>query len=384
MNFAFSEEQDEFREMLRRFFEEKAPSAEVRQMMASPQGFDADLWKQMAVELGLQGVHLPEEVGGQGAGFLELGIVLEEMGRVVLPSPFLSSVVLAAGSIRHAGSEAEQASLLAAIASGEAIHTLAWAENGSAWDLDGIATTATPDGDTLVLDGVKTSVTDAGAAGAFVVAARLPGSTGRDGITLAVVERDADGVTIEEVESLDPTRQHGTLRLQGVRATPLGTPGQAADALERTALEGCVALSAELIGIAQRSLEMAVEYAKVRLQFARPIGSFQAIKHKAARDPHRGRACALRGVLVVVGRGSGSVTARRGRASCEGEHGRCRASRDDRERADPRRHRLHLGARRAPLPEARAFRRHPARRRDRASRGAGGRALRLGAPRLRR
>ena len=133
MDFAFSEEQDEFRATLRRFLEEKAPASELRRMFAAPEGFDRSLWKQMAAELGLPGVHLPEALGGQGFGFLELGIVLEEMGRALLPSPYFASAVLAAEAIRCVAGEADQRALLPGIASGEEIAALAFVEAGSGW-----------------------------------------------------------------------------------------------------------------------------------------------------------------------------------------------------------------------------------------------------------
>ena len=281
MDFAFSEEQDEFREVLRRFFSEKAPSAEVRRMVELPGGHDPALWKQMGEELGLPGVHLPEAYGGQGFGFLELGIVLEEMGRVVLPSPLFASSVLAAGAIVNAGSEDDKQRLLPAIASGDEIATLAVAEAGG-WGATGITCEARAEGDAVVLDGAKVAVPNADAATRLVVAARLPGTTGDAGVTLATLGTADEGVSVEAAEGIDPTRRFARIRFDGARARPLGAPGEAAAALERTLREGAVVLSCDMLGGAQAALDMAVAYAKERVQFARPIGSFQAIKHKAA------------------------------------------------------------------------------------------------------
>ena len=130
MDFAFSEEQDDFRGTLRRFFSEKSPTSEVRRLMETPEGSDPALWRQMAEELGLQGVHIPEQYGGQGFGFLELGLVLEEMGRVLMCTPYFSTVCLAGGAILNAGTEEQKAALLPGIATGETVATLALLDEG--------------------------------------------------------------------------------------------------------------------------------------------------------------------------------------------------------------------------------------------------------------
>ena len=282
MNFAFSDEQEEFRSVLRRFLEEKAPQAEVRRMFAAPAGYDPALWKQMAAELGLQGIHLPESVGGQGFGFLELGIVLEEMGRALLPSPFFASSVLAAEAIRCVAGVEQPQALLRGIASGEEIATLAWVEAGSGWDPAALSLEARPDGAGYVLDGAKHAVLSADAATRLVVAARLPGTRGDAGLTLLSVEANARGVRIVPEESIDLARRVARVELDAVRARALGPAGGAAPGLRKALLRGAVALSAEMIGGAARALDMAVAYAKQRVQFARPIGSFQALKHAAA------------------------------------------------------------------------------------------------------
>jgi len=282
VNFAFSDEQEEFRSVLRRFLDEKAPPAEVRRMFVAPAGYDPALWKQMAAELGLQGVHLPEAAGGQGFGFLELGIVLEEMGRALLPSPFFASSVLAAEAIRCvAGADAQRA-LLRGIASGEEIAALAWVEAGLGWDPAALALEARPEGPAFVLEGAKQAVLSADAASQLVVAARLPGTRGDAGLTLLRVEANAPGVRIVPEEPIDLTRRVARVELDGVRAGVLGAAGGAAPGLRKALLRGAVALSAEMVGGASRALDMAVAYAKQRVQFARAIGSFQALKHAAA------------------------------------------------------------------------------------------------------
>ncbi len=282
MDFAFSEEQEEFRETLRRCLEEKSPSSEVRRLMETRDGFDRGVWKQMAGELGLQGLHIPESYGGQGFGFLELGIVLEEMGRVLFCSPYLSTVGLATSAILNVGSEAQKKALLPSIASGETIATLALVEPGGEWEAGSIELVARPDGDGFRLSGSKTFVTDGHTADLIVVAARLEGTRGSDGITLLSVLSDTQGMSAMPLATLDLTRKQARLEFADVRAQALGEPGGAAGALARTLDQGCVLLAAESAGGAARCLEAAVDYAKHRVQFGRPIGSFQAIKHKCA------------------------------------------------------------------------------------------------------
>jgi len=282
MDFAFSDEQEEFRSTLRRFFEEKAPSTEVRRLMETSEGYDPGVWKQMAEELGLQGIHLHEEYGGQGFGFLELGIVLEEMGRVLFPSPFFATVCLAANAILNAGSEAQKQALLPGIAAGEKLATLALCEDSGRFDAEGITLEAVPDGAGYRLDGHKSFVIDGQVADCLVVAARLGGSAGTDGITLVTVRSDDPGVTATPLETMDEIRKQARIEFSGARAEILGEEGTGWPPLEKTLDQAVIMLAAETLGGSQKCLDMAVEYAKVRMQFARPIGSFQAIKHKAS------------------------------------------------------------------------------------------------------
>ncbi len=282
MNFAFSEEQDEFRETLRRFFEEKSPTTEVFRLIGTPEGHDPGLWKQMGEELGLQGVHLPEAYGGQGFGFLELGRVCEELGRALVPSPFFSTTCLAASAILEAGSEEERGRWLPELASGETIGTLALLDGGDEWSPAGVTLELARDGDAVVLEGRKRLVTDGAQAGLVVVAARLPGTTGDEGVTLAVVRSDAGGVATKVLDPLDPTRRLADLEFDGARAQLLGSAGGAAPALHRTLDRARVCLALESAGGAQHCLDAAVAYVKQRFQFGRAIGSFQAIKHNCA------------------------------------------------------------------------------------------------------
>jgi alkylation response protein AidB-like acyl-CoA dehydrogenase len=282
VNFAFSEEQEELRQTVRRFLEDKSPSSEVRRLMETTEGYDEGVWKQMAQELGLQSLHIPEAHGGQGFTFVELGIVLEEMGRVLLCAPYFSTVVLAANAIMNAGTDEEQAALLPGIASGETIATLAFTEPNGRWDASGITMEATKQGDGYVLNGTKMFVIDGHTANQIVVVARNAGTSGEDGISFFTVDGDASGLTRTPLATMDQTRKQAKLEFSGVQAKPLGATGSGWAALSKTLDQAAVGLSNEMVGGAQKVLDMSVEYAKVRVQFGRPIGSFQAIKHKCA------------------------------------------------------------------------------------------------------
>jgi alkylation response protein AidB-like acyl-CoA dehydrogenase len=282
MRFGFSDEQEELRRVVRRFLEDRSPPAEVRRWMETEPGFDREVWRRLASELGVTGVHLPEEYGGQALGQVELCIVLEEMGRALLCAPYFASVVLGAQAILAAGSDAQRKDLLPGIASGETIATLALCEPAGRWDAEGIALAATRSGGEFRLDGVKTLVVDGCSAHLIVVAARLAGTSGADGVSLFTVAADAPGLVRRAQDALDPTRRLARLELSGVRAAPLGEPGHGWPAVARTLDLAAIALANEMVGSAQKLLEMSVEYAKTRVQFGRPIGSFQAIKHKCA------------------------------------------------------------------------------------------------------
>ena len=282
MNFAFSEEQDQLRDAVRKFLEAKSPEAEVRRLMETTEGYDPAVWAQMANELGLQSLHIPEAYGGQGFSWVELGIVLEEQGRALLCAPYFSTVVLAANAILNAGTEDQKAALLPGIASGETIATLAFTEPNGKWDAAGITLEATPSGDGATLTGTKMFVLDGHIANLIVVAARAAGTSGTDGISFYTVDGDAAGLTRTALATMDQTRKQAKLEFDGVAAQLLGTAGAGWDALSKTLDQAAVALCNEMVGGAQYVLDEAVQYAKDRVQFGRPIGSFQAIKHKCA------------------------------------------------------------------------------------------------------
>jgi alkylation response protein AidB-like acyl-CoA dehydrogenase len=277
MNFAFTEEQDELRRTVRAFLDSKSPESAVRELMETEDGYDPAVWSQMAEQMGLQGLHVPEEYGGSGFSYVELGIVLEEMGRALLCAPFFSTVVLAANTLVHSGDDAAKKDFLPGIASGETIATVAFTEPSGKWDEAGIAMEATSNGDGWTLSGTKSFVLDGHLAQLVIVAAR----TGK-GVSLFAVEGDAAGLTRTSLSTMDQTRKQAKLDFENVAARLVGSEGAGWDVLSTVLDLVAVGLAAEQVGGAQKVLDMAVEYAKVRVQFGRPIGSFQAIKHKCA------------------------------------------------------------------------------------------------------
>jgi alkylation response protein AidB-like acyl-CoA dehydrogenase len=277
MNFAFSEEQDELRKSVRRFLEDKSPETEVRRLMETTEGYDPSVWRQMAEQLGLQSLTIPEAYGGAGFSYVELIVVLEEMGASLLCAPFFATVALGANALLASGDEQAKADLLPGIASGETIATLALTEDSGRWDADGVALTAVQSGGTWKLDGHKSFVIDGHVADLVLVVARTSA-----GLSLFAVDGDAAGLTRTALATMDQTRKQARLVFEGVEGRLVGTDGGAEPVLSKTLDLAAVALAAEQVGGAQRCLDMSVEYAKARIQFGRPIGSFQAIKHKCA------------------------------------------------------------------------------------------------------
>ena len=277
MNFAFSEEQEELRKSVRRFLDDKSPETEVRRLMETTEGYDPAVWSQMANQLGLQGLAIPEEYGGSGYSYVELIIVLEEMGRSLLCAPYFSTVGLAANALLNSGDDAAKKEYLPGIASGDTIATLAFTEESGRWDLDGVTLTAKKAGDGYTLDGHKMFVIDGHTANLIIVVAKSDG-----GLSLFAVDGTAAGLTRTPLSTMDQTRKQAKLEFSGTPARLIGSAGGAEAGLQKTFDLAAIALAAECVGGAQKCLDMSVEYAKVRVQFGRPIGSFQAIKHKCA------------------------------------------------------------------------------------------------------
>ncbi len=366
MNFAFTEEQDELRSTIRAFMEAKSSEEAVREQMETDAGFDADVWKQMAEQMGLQGMHIPEEYGGSGFGYVELGIVLEEMGRALLCAPFFSSVVLAANTLIHSGDEAAKAAHLPGIAAGTTIATLAFTEPSGRWDESGITMEATASGDGYTLTGTKSYVLDGHTADLILVAARTSA-----GVSLFAVDAGASGLERTALATMDQTRKQARLEFSSTPATLIGADGAGWQVLETVLDLAAVGLAAEQVGGAQLVLEMAVQYAKDRVQFGRPIGSFQAIKHKCADmllEVESAKSAAYYGLWCAseMNEELPSV-ASLAKAYCSEAYFHATAEKHP----DPRRYRLHLGAPGAPLLQARQVLRAALRRPDLPSRGAG-------------
>jgi alkylation response protein AidB-like acyl-CoA dehydrogenase len=285
VNFAFTEEQQELRATARAFLAEASKPEAVRAATESALGYDAKLWAQIGGELGWTGVVIPEGCGGLGLSWVELVALQEVIGETLAPGPFFASVCLAANAILAAGDPAQQEALLSGIAEGRTRGALALTEANGRWDADGIATTCTRDGADTVLRGEKRYVIDGATADVIVLAARAPNSSGGSGVSLFALPASTPGIGREAVATLDATRRMATLKLDGVRvpeSARLGAEGAAWPALETALQRAAVALAAEQLGGAQRALDLAVAYAKQRVQFGRAIGSFQGLKHELA------------------------------------------------------------------------------------------------------
>lgn len=286
MELEFSDEQEELREGVRSMLVRESPMSLVRAVVED--GASADgLWKQM-VDLGWPALTVAEEHGGLGLGAVELAVVVEELGRVVAPGPFIPTATQFAPMVREAGTAEQQSRFLGAVADGTLRGALALSEAGVAFDPAAVTASATRDGDGWRLSGTKHAVLGAGDADEIAVVARTEGSTGDDGVAVFVVARD--DLTVTPLDALDMTRSLASVALDGARVSDdrvLGSPGpgpgpDTAAAVRRAVEEAVVALALETVGVCQTILDITLEYAKHREQFGVPIGSFQAIKHKFA------------------------------------------------------------------------------------------------------
>ena len=277
MNFLFSDEQLELRATVRGFLASKSAEETVRRLMATPAGHDPAVWRQMSDQLGLQGMAVPEEYGGAGFGYLELGIVFEEMGRALLCAPYLSSVALAAEALLRCSDEGARKDLLPGLATGRTIGTLALLEQPGRWDEAGIQMRARQAGTRWVLDGTKRHVPDGHIADLIMVGARTPA-----GVGLFAVDAGAPGLARAQVPTLDQTRTQAHLEFAGTPARLIGDEADGWRVLRQVLHTAAILLAAEQVGGASRAMDLAAGYAGVRVQFGRPIGSFQAIKHMCA------------------------------------------------------------------------------------------------------
>ena len=277
MTLVFSEEHEELRRILRGFFADKSPETEVRRVMETAEGYDAALWKQMAVQLDLPGLAIGEDFGGSGPDPLALTVVFEEMGRTLVCAPYFSTAAMAATLLTVGGDAEAQRDYLPRIAAGDMVATVALTERGGRWDEAGITMSATNVDGAWSLTGEKTYVLDGCTAQLILVVARTPA-----GPTVFAVEASAGGFTAQPLSTLDQTRKQARLVFDSTPARLIGVEGLGWAAVSKMLDRAAVCLAAEQIGGAQRMLETTLEYARSRAQFGRPIGSFQAIKHRCA------------------------------------------------------------------------------------------------------
>ncbi len=285
MDFSFSEQQDELRRAARRFLQSESSEARVRSAMETERGYDSRVWEQLSEELAWTALTIPETYDGLGMSYLDLHPVMEEMGRALLCSPFFSTICLGANVLLVGGNEAQKEQHLSAIAAGKTTATLAYAEKGRENGADAIRATYEHAGDGYVLRGDKRYVIDGHTADLIFVAARSEHSRGTEGVSVFAVPANTRGVTRTWTPSMDQTRKLAAVALDRVvvpAGALIGEEGRGWELCERTLDLARIALAAEQVGAAEMCLDMSVEYAKVRKQFGRPIGSFQAIKHKCA------------------------------------------------------------------------------------------------------
>jgi alkylation response protein AidB-like acyl-CoA dehydrogenase len=285
LHFAFTDEQEALREQARAFLAEHASSEAVRRAMASESGYEPETWKRIAGELGWTGVAIPEAFGGAGLGPVELLALLEPMGESLLASPFLATVCLAAPALLQAPDAPASREWLPAIAEGRALATLAFGGARGAATQEGVGPTWRRAGAGYVLAGRERYVLDGSVADLVLVAASRAGAATGKGVALFAVPARAPGVARRALTTMDATRRLAELELHDVSLTAaqlVAAEDAGAPALERALDLAAAALAAEQTGGAQRCLDLSVAYAKERVQFGRPIGSFQAIKHKCA------------------------------------------------------------------------------------------------------
>ncbi|HKJ20664.1 MAG TPA: acyl-CoA dehydrogenase, partial [Woeseiaceae bacterium] len=284
MALVLNEEQQMLRDSVKSFIQESSPVGALRKLRDSGEEWSPELWSGMA-EMGWTGIAIPEDFGGLEFGYVGAGLVLEECGRTLAASPLLSSSFVCASLLEAAGSEAQKESLLAALAGGETVVTLALCESNR-FDPTNIATTATADGDTYVLNGSKKHVLDGAIANTFIVVARLAGDADSEGGPgLFLVDRDAEGLSVSTTLNAD-NRRVASLGFESVRVAAdavIGEPGANGAVLARALDIGAALSAAELLGVAQESFERTLDYLKERKQFGVPVASFQALQHRAAQ-----------------------------------------------------------------------------------------------------
>ena len=275
--FEFTEEQRDLRAMVRTFCADAWPETEVRRLMDTPDGFDREVWRRLGGDLGILGLAVPEEYGGEGRGIVDLVIIAEECGRALACSPFLSTVALSATALLHSSDDGPKKELLSDIISGQKVVALAATDAAGQWQPATGSVTASEKSGGWTLSGAQAHVIDGAAADALLVLAQTP-----KGPTLFLVDPAAQGVTRETQKTLDQTRRMAIVKLLEAPGAVVGDLGGGGAAVDHARDVAAVVLAAEAVGGSQRLLDISVEYAKTRLQFGRPIGGFQGVKHRCA------------------------------------------------------------------------------------------------------
>jgi len=284
MEFRFTEEQEMIRDTAESFLAEYSSSEEVRRVMVTPLGYDPELWRRVCEEMFWQAIHIPEEYGGMGLGYVELVAMLEQMGRHLFCAPFYSTVCLAANALLVAGSQEQKAHYLPQIVAGSTA-TLAYTGSSGRWDASSVEVICEQVGDGYKLNGSYRYVPDGHSAELLVLAAREPGSAGEAGISLFVMPADTAGISRQWLPTMDQTRKQAQLTLDEVSlpaAALMGEEGRAWPQLAQIIDLATVAVAADQVGGAQQSLDSTVDYLQERVQFGRVIASYQAVKHKTA------------------------------------------------------------------------------------------------------
>ncbi|MDB5984649.1 MAG: acdA [Pseudomonas sp.] len=284
MEFAFSDEQEMIRASAESFLAQVSSSAAVRAAMSSAGGYDPELWQRLCSDMYWPAIHIPEQYGGLGLGFVELAILLEQMGRRLLASPFFATACLATPALLIAASHGQKQQWLSAIAEGRLRATLAYA-GSNRWDVAGVQASVVVEGAGYRLNGTLHYVLDADSAELLIVAARTPGSRRNQGISLFAIDAHSSGISRHPQLGMDQTRRQGRIELNDLRVgaeSLLGEFGAAGKQLEQILQVACIGLAAEQTGGAQQALDLTVAYSLERQQFGRQIGSFQAVKHRAA------------------------------------------------------------------------------------------------------
>ena len=285
MEFAFTEEQEMIRDTAAAFLAEVSTSEAIRQAMATERGYDPELWQRICGEMYWQAIHVPEAYGGMGLGYVEVVAMMEQMGRYLLCSPFFSTVCLASNALLVAGSDEQKSHWLGKLCAEGLTATVAFNGGVNRWDAQCVTASYRREGDAFLLNGDYRYVIDGHTSELLIVAAREEGSQGEQGLSLFLLPADSAGVSTKWLPTMDQARKQASVCLTDVALSAdalLGETGQGWTALSEVINLASVALAAEQVGGCQQLLDMTVDYTAERVQFNRPIASFQAVKHKAA------------------------------------------------------------------------------------------------------